>query len=93
MRPMSFCAATRPVRRDLEAACAEAGLSRRALALAFVEANPNISHLVFGVDNMAQMKEIVEDFGQEVDSGVVKSIADRFAAVDPAMFLPNNWKK
>ena len=86
-------AATRPVISELEAACAEAGLSRRALALAFVKANPNISHLVFGVDNMEQLKEIVEDFEREVDLGVVKAIADRFAAVDPAIFLPNNWKK
>ena len=86
-------AATRPVIRDLEAACAETGLSRRALALAFVKANPYISHLVFGVDNMAQLKEIVADFGRPVDSGAVKSVADRFAAVDPSIFLPNNWKK
>ena len=85
-------AATRPVISDLEAACAEAGLSRRTLALAFVKANPNISHLVFGVDNMAQLKEIVADFERPVDFGAVKSIADRFAAVDPAIFLPNNWK-
>ena len=46
----------------------------------------------FGVDNMAQLKEIVADFDRSVDSGAVKSVADRFAAVDPAIFLPNNWK-
>ena len=85
-------AATRPVIGDLEAACAEVGLSRRALALAFVKANPHISHLVFGVDNLAQLREIVADFDRSVDSDVVKSVADRFAAVDPAIFLPNNWK-
>ena len=85
-------AETRPVISDLEAACAEVGLSRRALALAFVKANPNISHLVFGVDNMTQLKEIVADFDRSVDSGAVKFVADRFAAVDPAIFLPNNWK-
>ena len=85
-------AAARPVISDLEAACAEAGLSRRALALAFVKANPNVSHLVFGVDNLAQLKEIVADFDRAVDSGAVNSVADRFAAVDPAIFLPNNWK-
>lgn len=85
-------AATRPVIGDLEAACAEAGLSRRALALAFVKANPNVSHLVFGVDNIGQLKEIVADFDRSVDSGAVKSIADKFSSVDPSIFLPNNWK-
>ena len=93
MRPMSFCAVTRPVISELEVACSEAGLSRRALALAFVKANPYISHLVFGVDNMAQLEEIVADFGRPVDSGAVKSVADRFAAVDSSIFLPNNWKR
>ena len=85
-------AATRSVIADLEVACAEAGLSRRALALAFVKANPNISHLVFGVDNREQLKEIVSDFDRSVDLGTVKFLADRFATVDPAIFLPNNWK-
>jgi aryl-alcohol dehydrogenase-like predicted oxidoreductase len=85
-------AVTRPVISDLEAACAEAGLSRRTLALAFVKANPNISHLVFGVDNLEQLKEIVSDFDRSVDLDAVKFLADRFAAVDPAIFLPNNWK-
>jgi len=86
-------AATRPVIRDLEAACAEAGLTRRALALAYVKANPDISHLVFGVDNMEQLKENVEDFDKPADDAAALAIADRFAAVDPSIFLPNNWKK
>ena len=41
---------------------------------------------------MVQLKEIVEDFDRSVDSDTVKFLADRFAAVDPAIFLPNNWK-
>ena len=84
-------AATRPIIRDLEAACADAGLSRRALALAYVKANPDISHLVFGVDNLNQLKEIIADFDKSVDPAALKSIADKFAAVDPSIFLPNNW--
>lgn len=86
-------AATRPVIRDLEMTCAEAGLTRRVLALAYVKANPDISHLVFGVDNMSQLHEIVEDFAAPVDNAVIQTIADRFAEVDPTIFLPNNWKK
>ena len=86
-------AATRPVIRDLEAACADAGLTRRVLALAYVKANPDISHLVFGVDNLNQLKEIIADFGKPVDPVALKAIADKFAAVDPSIFLPNNWNK
>ena len=86
-------AATRPIISDLEAACAEAGLSRRALALAFVKANPNISHLVFGVDNMAQMKEIVEDFNRDIPASAVAAIAARFASVPADIFMPNKWRK
>ena len=86
-------AAARPVISDLEAACAEAGLSRRALALAFVKANPNVSHLVFGVDNMAQMKEIVEDFNRDIPASAVAAIAARFASVPADIFMPNKWRK
>ena len=86
-------AATRPIISDLEAACAEAGLSRRALALAFVKANPNISHLVFGVDNMAQLKEIVDDFNRDIPASAVADIAARFASVPTDIFMPNKWRK
>ena len=86
-------AAARPIIRDLEAACADAGLTRRALALAYVKANPDISHLVFGVDNLDQLKEIIADFAKLVDPAALQSITDQFAAVDPSIFLPNNWNK
>ena len=86
-------AATRPIISDLEAACAEAGLSRRALALAFVKANPNISHLVFGVDNLAQLKEIVDDFNRDIPASAVAGIAARFASVPADIFMPNKWRK
>ena len=86
-------AATRPVIRDLEAACAEAGLSRRALALAFVKANPNISHLVFGVDNRTQLREIVDDFARDIPAETVEGIASRFASVPADVFMPNKWRK
>ena len=85
--------AARPIIRELEEACADAGLTRRALALAYVKANTDVSHLVFGVDNLSQLKEIVEDFAKPVDSVALKAIADRFAKVDPSIFLPNNWNK
>lgn len=86
-------AATRPYVAELESLCRENGVTRRALALAYVKSNPGISHLVFGVDSMEQLKEIVGDFAGEMPSGLVEEIGARFASVPAEIFMPNKWRK
>ena len=78
---------------ELDALCREHGITRRALALAYVKAQPEISHLVFGVDNLCQLKEIVADFRRGVPAEVVDGIAERFASVPADIFMPNKWRK
>ena len=84
-------------RCDSSASCGgearEHGITRRALALAYVKAQPEISHLVFGVDNLVQLKEIVADFARGVPAEVVDGIAARFASVPADIFMPNKWRK
>ena len=86
-------AAAKPYVCELDALCREHGITRRALALAYVKAQPEISHLVFGVDNLGQLKEIVEDFGRGVPAEIVDGIAARFASVPADIFMPNKWRK
>ncbi len=86
-------AATRPYVRELEELCRTRGLTRRELAIAFVKTKPEISHLVFGVDGMEQLKEVVADFGREVPGAEVEEIAARFASVPPDIFIPSKWSK
>lgn len=84
---------TKPYVEELESLCRERGITRRALALAYVKAQPEISHLVFGVDNMAQLKEIIADFNRNIPADTVSDIAARFASVPAEIFMPNKWRK
>ena len=86
-------AATRPYVRELEELCRARGLTRRELAIAYVKAQPGVSHLVFGVDGMDQLKEIVADFGRDVPATAVGEIAERFASVPADIFIPSKWGK
>ena len=86
-------AATKPYVEELESLCREHGITRRLLALAYVKAQPEISHLVFGVDNRMQLKEIIDDFNQTIPADVVADIAARFASVPSDIFMPNKWRK
>jgi hypothetical protein len=86
-------AATKPYVEELEALCRERGITRRLLALAYVKAQTEISHLVFGVDNRMQLKEIIDDFNRTVPADIVTDIAARFASVPSDIFMPNKWRK
>ena len=86
-------AATKPYVEELESLCRERGITRRLLALAYVKAQPEISHLVFGVDNMAQLKEIIDDFNRTIPAEIVADMASRFASVPVDIFMPNKWRK
>ncbi len=85
--------ATKPYVATLESLCRENGITRRALALAFVKAQSGISHLVFGVDNRTQLREIVDDFARDIPIETVEGIASRFASVPADVFMPNKWRK
>lgn len=78
---------------DLESLCAASGTTRRRLALAFVRRRSEISHLVFGVDDMQQLREVLEDFAAPVADDVLDEAARMFADVDPCLVMPNKWRK
>lgn len=84
---------TRPYVEKLERLCAAAGVTRRELALAYVKAQPEISHILFGVDNLGQLEEIVDDYAKTVPADVVTAIEREFTVLDQNIFMPNKWKK
>jgi len=79
--------------RDLEGLCADAGTTRRRLALAFVRRRSGISHLVFGVDDSRQLGEILADFQAPVADDVLDEAERMFADVDPRLVMPNKWRR
>ena len=83
----------RRLARSLEGLCADAGTTRRRLALAFVRRRRGISHLVFGVDGSRQLGEVLADFRAPVADEVLDEAERIFADVDPRLVMPNKWRK
>lgn len=86
-------AAARPLVRRFGEFCATTGVSRRTLALAFVRRRWEISHLVFGVDNLEQLKENIAAFGETVPENVLDEAERIFHDVDSDLVMPNKWRK
>lgn len=83
----------RPRIRDLQSLCDEFGLTRRALAMAFVRRTAGISHLVFGVDSLGQLKENIGSFSEEIPDEALDRAAELFVDVEPELVMPNKWRK
>lgn len=79
--------------RRLNAICSEYGLSKMELAIQYIKHMKSISHLVFGVDNLPQLKEYIQVFQRERSSDELRAIADNFRDMDPMIYMPSLWKQ
>ena len=89
----SFLAKAKPIVRKIDEVCAKYGVNRVALAMSFVKQQKSISSLVFGVDNMEQLKQDIEYFNKEIPSDTVKEIAKEFTGIETDIVMPSLWKK
>lgn len=83
----------RPKIAELERLCADTGVSRRALALAFVRRFGQISNVVIGVHDMQQLVENIDSFGRQVPSDVIDAACRIFSDVDSVLVMPNKWRR
>ena len=81
-----------PVLREVSRLCADYGVDRRQVALSYVKRQQGVADLVFGVHDMAQLRETISDFNANIDIAVVDEIASRFSDVDANLFMPNKWR-
>lgn len=89
----SFLEKAKPVVRKIDEVCAKYGVNRVALAMSFVKQQKSISSLVFGVDNMEQLKQDIESFNKEIPSNTVNEISKEFAGIETDIVMPSLWKK
>lgn len=85
-----YLAGIRPYIVKFESLCRETGYSPRALALGYVKAQPEISHLVFGVDNLKQLREIITDFSTVTK--INDDLAKTFSKIPEELIMPNKWR-
>lgn len=88
-----FLAKARPLVRRIDALCARHGISRIALAMGFVKRQSAISHLVFGVDNLVQLREDIDAFRSDLPNELVDEIGREFVGVSADIVMPSLWAR
>ena len=83
----------KPVVRKLSRFCKEHGVTRVQLAISFVGRKESITHLVFGVDNLKQLLEIIDAHRQLVSKDVLEEAVRQFTGLDEETIMPSLWKK
>jgi aryl-alcohol dehydrogenase-like predicted oxidoreductase len=88
-----FLAKARPIVRKIDEVCAKYNVNRVALAMNFVKQQKSISSLVFGVDNMDQLRADIDYFTKEIPDNIVNEIANEFKEIEADIVMPSLWKK
>lgn len=88
-----FLEKAKPIVKKIDKMCKEYGISRVSLALNFVKYQSGISHLVFGVDNMAQLKEDIKLFEESIPKDIILEISKEFQNIETDIVMPSLWKK
>lgn len=89
----TFLANAKPIIRKIDIVCKETGLSRVELAMAYVKREKTISHLVFGVDSLEQLKKDINFFDSDVDEELLKQLEMEFDNIEAEIVMPSLWKK
>lgn len=88
----SCLARVKPYVALFQKSCRDFGVSPRTVAMAFVKKRHEISHLVFGVDNMAQLAENISSFNADVPAATIDEIARILVGIPPELVMPNTWR-
>lgn len=88
-----FLEEAKPIVRKIDEMCRRYNISRIALAMSYVKRENAITHLVFGVDSLEQLKEDITLFEHSVDDEIVDGIAQEFVNIRTEIVMPSLWKK
>lgn len=88
-----FLAKAKPIVRKIDEICKRDKLNRVELAISFVKMQKSISSLVFGVDNMDQLKQDIEYFNKGIPEETVRQISKEFENIETDIVMPSLWKK
>lgn len=88
-----FLNKARPIISKIDKLCEKNNISRIELAISFVKRQSAISRLVFGVDNLSQLKEDIDLFKKNISDKLIDEISKEFVDVEPDIVMPSLWKK
>lgn len=88
-----FLEKAKPIVNKIDTLCKEYNINRVALAISFVKRQEFIDSLVFGVDNIEQLKQDIEYFNKSLPNNLVDEIASEFKDIETDIVMPSLWKK
>jgi uncharacterized protein len=90
----SYLASAKVYLKELDRIIGKYNLSRQQIALLFSLKNKNIDYVVFGVDNIKQLRENIKIAGQNIAcEGCIQEVKERFDEVEKSIIFPSLWKK
>lgn len=89
----AYLSEAKPMIRRIKKLSDEAGVSRVHLAIQYVKQEPEISHLVFGVDSLEQLKEDIAYFQEPLPKELLRQIGEEFDDMKAEIVMPSLWKK
>lgn len=88
-----FLQGAKPILAKIDKLSQKYGISRIEIALLFVKHFNAISHLVFGVDNIEQLKENIDIFNRDLDIDIINDFSKEFNDIDTDIMMPSLWVK
>lgn len=88
-----FLVKAKPIIRKLEEMSCKYEISRITLALNYVKKTAGINNLVFGVDNIEQLKENICCFESDIDDEIMNDVAKEFRNIEADIVMPSLWKR
>ncbi len=88
-----FLSEAKPIVKKIKSLCEEIGISRVQLALQYVKRENRISHLVFGIDSLEQLKEDIKYFQEDLPENVLDDIGREFDDIKAEIVMPSLWKR
>lgn len=88
-----FLAEAKPILEELDKISDETGWSKIELAIGYVKYEQAISHLVFGIDSLEQLKADIMAFQKEMPHDMYREIEKRFEGIRADIVMPSLWKK
>lgn len=88
-----FLEKAKPIVCKIDELCQQYEISRIELAMSYVKRQDSISHLVFGVDNLEQLKENIRLFEHTLSDQLIDEISKEFVDIDTDIVMPSLWKR
>lgn len=88
-----FLAEAKPIVTKLKKISKETGISRVALAMAYIKREKTVSHLVFGVDSKEQLAEDIKLFNEDISADILAVLDKEFADIKAEVVMPSLWKR